>query len=60
MIERLQDQYTVFVNNELQIRGALRVQGYVNQPLPVRVTIEGPHGRGPSDAGADRGDGHSR
>jgi uncharacterized membrane protein len=44
VIERLQDQYTMFVNNELDIRGALRVHGYVNQPLPVRVVIDGPEG----------------
>jgi uncharacterized membrane protein len=44
MIERLQDQYTVFVNNELEITGALRVHGYVNQPVPVRVVIDGPEG----------------
>ncbi len=51
MIERLQDQYTVFVNNELQIRGALRVQGFVNQPLPVKVVIEGPDGVAPRTLG---------
>ena len=43
-IERLSDQYTVFVKNELEIRGSLRIQGYVNQPIPVRVEIEGPNG----------------
>ena len=44
-IENLQDQYTVFVKNELEIRGALRVQGYVNQPLPVKILVEGPDGQ---------------
>ena len=44
-IENLQDQYTVFVKNELEIRGALRVQGYVNRPLPVTVTVDGPDGQ---------------
>ncbi|MCA9166135.1 MAG: hypothetical protein KDB23_00635, partial [Planctomycetales bacterium] len=43
-VERLQDQYTVFVKNELQIRGALRVNGYVNQPIPVQLIAEGPAG----------------
>ena len=43
-VENLRDQYTVFVKNELAIRGALRVQGYVNRPLPVRITILRPDG----------------
>jgi uncharacterized membrane protein len=51
LIERLQDQYTVFVNNELEIRGAVRVQGYVNQPIPVRINIEGPTGVRPQTLG---------
>jgi hypothetical protein len=51
MIERLQDQYTVFVHNELEIRGALRVHGYVNQPLPVRVLVNGPEGVAPQHIG---------
>jgi uncharacterized membrane protein len=43
-VERLQDQYTVFVKNELEVRGAIRVQGYVNRPIPVRMVIKGPEG----------------
>lgn len=61
LIERLQDQYTVFVNNELSIRGAVRVKGYINQPVPVRVMIEGPDGvtsqtLGPQDVSAMQDD----
>ncbi len=50
-VERLQDQYTVFVKNELEIRSALRVQGYVNRPIPVRLFIEGPPGVPPTSLG---------
>ena len=41
-IEQLRDQYTVFVKNELEIRGAIRVQGYVNRPIPIKVDVVGP------------------
>ncbi len=44
-IENLQDQYTIFVKNELEIRGMLRVQGYVNQEIPVQVQVQGPDGQ---------------
>ncbi len=43
-IENMRDQYAVFVKNELALRGALRVQGFVNRPLPVRVTVLKPNG----------------
>ncbi|MEN6558632.1 MAG: glutamine amidotransferase [Thermoguttaceae bacterium] len=36
---------TVFVNNELTIRGQVRVDGYVNIPIPVRVLFETSPGR---------------
>ncbi len=39
-IENLRDQYAVFVKNELAIQGALRVQGFVNRPLPVRIDLD--------------------
>ncbi len=59
-IENLQDQYTVFVKNELEIRGGLRVQGYVNRPLPVKVIVDGPDGKsqqlGPLDVTATQDD----
>ncbi len=41
-IEKLPDHFVVFAKNELEIRGALRVQGYVNQSIPVIATLEGP------------------
>jgi len=43
-VENLQDQYTIFVKNELPLRAALRVYGYVNQPIPVELLIEKPSG----------------
>lgn len=44
-LENLPEQYTVFVKNELQVRGSLRVRGYVNQPIPVELRVEGPDGK---------------
>lgn len=43
-VERLQDQYTVFVKNQLEVRGAIRVQGFVNRPIPVKMVVQGPQG----------------
>ena len=55
-IENLRDQYAVFVKNELAIQGALRVQGFVNRPLPVRIEVLKPDGQtetlGPIDVTA--------
>lgn len=45
VVENLPEQYTVFVKNELPVRGALRVRGYVNQPIPVRLIIEDRNGQ---------------
>ena len=50
-IEQLSDQYTVFVKNELEIRGSLRVQGYVNRAIPIKVVVEGPEGVAPQTLG---------
>ncbi len=36
-IENMPEQYTVFVKNELVVKGALRVRGYVNQAIPVEL-----------------------
>ena len=36
---------TVFVKNELQVRGTLRVRGFPNQPLDVELYAEGADGR---------------
>ncbi|MHB0957987.1 MAG: glutamine amidotransferase [Pirellulaceae bacterium] len=39
-VENLPEQYSVFVKNELIIRGLIRVRGYVNQAIPVLLTIQ--------------------
>ncbi|MDA1052432.1 MAG: glutamine amidotransferase [Planctomycetota bacterium] len=43
-IENMPEQYTVFVKNELVVKGALRVRGYVNQAIPVELIAENPAG----------------
>jgi len=43
-IENLQDEYSVFVKNEFALRVGIRIQGYVNQPIPVVVIIESSDG----------------
>lgn len=42
-IENLPEQYTVFVKNEMQVKGLLRARGYVNQELDVELIAEGPN-----------------
>ncbi|HRX80154.1 MAG TPA: vWA domain-containing protein, partial [Pirellulaceae bacterium] len=44
-IENMPEQYTVFVKNELVVKGALRVRGYVNQAIPVELIAEDPDGK---------------
>lgn len=44
VLENLPEQYTVFVKNELTVKGSLRVRGYVNQAIPVSLVIEDPGG----------------
>ncbi len=44
-IENLQDQYSVFVKNELVVRGVARVRGYVNKAIPVELTLEDAEGK---------------
>ncbi|HJN11855.1 MAG TPA: glutamine amidotransferase [Pirellulaceae bacterium] len=44
VLENLPEQYTVFVKNELNIKGSLRVRGYVNQAIPVSLIVEDPAG----------------
>ncbi len=39
-IENLPEQYSVFVKNELVVRGLVRVRGYVNKELPLRLLVE--------------------
>jgi hypothetical protein len=43
-VENLQDQYTVFVKNELPIRATVRVNGYVNKAIPVELEVAMPDG----------------
>ncbi len=44
-VENLQDQYTVFVKNELPVQAAVRVSGYVNTPIPVELEVVQPDGK---------------
>jgi len=39
-VENLPEQYTVFVKNELPVKGLVRIRGYVNQAIPVELTAE--------------------
>ena len=38
-IENMQDQYAVFAKNEFVLRVGVRIQGYVNQPVPVALEV---------------------
>ena len=38
-VETLQDHYTVFVKNELEVQAVIRVQGFVNESFPVEATV---------------------
>ena len=57
-VENLPEQYTIFVKNELAIRGLLRVRGYVNKEIAVRLEIEDSTGTkqivGPTPIQADQ------
>jgi uncharacterized membrane protein len=44
-IENLQDDYSVFVKNELLVQGLVRIRGYVNQQIPVELVIEDADGK---------------
>jgi uncharacterized membrane protein len=44
-VENLPEQYTVFVKNELLVRGTVRVRGFVNQDMPVELVAEDPAGK---------------
>jgi uncharacterized membrane protein len=43
-VENLPEQYTVFVKNELTVRGLVRIRGYVNKEIPVRLEVEDSEG----------------
>jgi len=38
-VSNFQDHYSVFVKNELHLRGLVRVQGYVNQNIPAELVV---------------------
>jgi hypothetical protein len=44
-VERLDEQFTVFVKNELVVKGLVRVRGYVQKDIPVRLTLEDSAGK---------------
>ncbi|HTN77561.1 MAG TPA: vWA domain-containing protein, partial [Pirellulaceae bacterium] len=44
-MEYLQDQYTVFVKNEVVIKGLMRITGYANQEIPVELILEDANGK---------------
>ena len=43
-VENLQDQYTVFVKNELPVTATIAIRGCTNQPIPVKLLVEKPGG----------------
>ncbi len=43
-VESLQDQYTVFVKNELPVTATIAIRGCANQPIPVKLLVEKPGG----------------
>ncbi len=57
-VENLPEQYTVFVKNELIVRGLVRLRGFVNQDIPVLLEIEDASGVkqviGPTNIRADQ------
>lgn len=44
-VQNLQDQYSVFVRNELIVQGTVTIQGYVNQDVKVQLKVEAPDGQ---------------
>ncbi len=43
-VVNLPDQYRVFVNNELEVRASVDVQGYSGKEIPVEMLVETPDG----------------
>jgi uncharacterized membrane protein len=43
-VENLQDQYTVFVKNELPVTAMIAIRGCTNQNIPVQLRVEKPGG----------------
>jgi len=46
-VENMADQFSVFVKNKLNIKATVRVSGFVNQQIPVRLFLEKPNGERP-------------
>lgn len=44
-VERLDEQFTVFVKNELVVKGQVRVRGYVQKDIPVELALEDSAGK---------------
>jgi uncharacterized membrane protein len=44
-VERLDEQFTVFVKNELLVRALIRIRGYVKQDIPVELILEDAQGK---------------
>lgn len=44
-MESLPEQLSGFVGNDLPLTGVVKVQGYVNQPIQVRLLLEGDNGQ---------------
>jgi hypothetical protein len=44
-VERLDEQFTVFVKNELVVKGLVRVRGYVQKDVPVQLILEDAQGK---------------
>ena len=44
-VENLQDQYTVFVKNELPVTATIAIRGCTNQAIGVRLLVERPDGQ---------------
>ena len=39
-VERLGEQFTVFVKNELTVKALVRIRGYVKQDVPLELQLE--------------------
>ena len=44
-VERLDEQFTVFVKNEVAVKGLVRVRGYVQKEIPVKLVLEDSTGK---------------
>lgn len=53
-LENLLDQYRVFVNNELVVKSQLRISGFANKAIPVRMVVEDGSGQQVGSVAAQR------